>query len=271
MRAWFEAQGGLARAGAWLLSLALGCSGFWVTVRLAPYSALSPLSAYGVAFCCVVLCVFGASLTAPMRSRALAAGAIAGLLGLVFAARMGERAGIFEPLSVLVGLLLVGSSIGAWVGARIQHPAHVMFVALVSGIADTLSVTQPGGVSATIVEHPHALALLALPWPMLGTREIAPLLGVGDIIFTSLYIRASRTHHLPLARTVLALAVGYVITTAAVVVWSRPIPVLPLLGAAVVLAQPRTRSIAPSDRRRGAWVITALAGMIAVWILRRSL
>lgn len=261
----------LVRAGAWLLSLGLGCSGFWVTARLAPYSALSPLSAYGVAFCCVVLCVFGASLTAPQRSAALVVGTLTGLACMAFAARMGERAGIFEPLSVLVSLLLLGSSVGAWVGARIQHPAHLMFVALVSGIADTLSVTQPGGVSATIVEHPHALALLALPWPMLGTRDIAPLLGVGDIVFTSLYIRASRTHQLPLARTVLALALGYAITTAAVILWSRPIPVLPLLGAAMVLAQPRTRAIAPADRRRGAWVITALVGVIAVWILRRSL
>jgi hypothetical protein len=271
MRTWHEARDWLAQSGAWLLSLASGCSVFWVTARLAPYSPLSPLSAYCVAFCCVVMCVFGASLTAPMRSRALAAGALVALLLLGFAARFGERAGMFEPLGVLVALLLLGTSAGAWVGERIQHPAHLMFVALVSGIADTLSVTQPGGVSATIVEHPHALALLALPWPMLGTREIAPLLGVGDIVFTSLYIRAGRRHQLPLARTLLALALAYASTTAAVIIWSRPIPVLPLLGAALVLAQPQTRAIAPADRRRGAWVITALVGVIAAWILRRSL
>jgi hypothetical protein len=199
-------------------------------------------------------------------------GALIALALLGFAQQL-SAAGIslIPALCVLVGLLLLGTSVGSWVGSRIQEPGHLLFVAIVSGIADTISVTQPGGVSAAIANEPAALALLALPWPMLGTHDIVPLLGVGDVVFTSLYVSASRAHALAMPRTLLALGAGYTITTLAVIVSARPIPVLPLLGACVVLAQPAVRAISPADRKRGLWAITALACVLAVWFLRRAL
>ena len=69
-------------------------------------------------------------------------------------------------------------------------------------------------------------------------------------------------------RTLIA---GFALTTLCVVLFERPIPVLPWLGICFVLAQPLSRRIAAEDLRRGAWVLTVLAGVIAAWFLRRSL
>lgn len=255
----------------WAFSLVLSWSGLGVTAWLAPYSRLSPVAAYGIAFGCVVSSVLFTAWATPRQAAVTFAGVVIALPLLVLSQQRSEAGNWLLPaLCVLTGLLLLGTSVGSWVGSRIQAPGHLAFVALVSAVADTISVTQPGGVSAQIAERPEVLALLALPWPMLGTRDIVPLLGVGDVVFTSLYVSASRAHALSVPRTLLALGIGYALTTVAVIAWARPIPVLPLLGACVVLAQPATRAIAPADRKRGLWALTALACVLAVWFLRRA-
>jgi hypothetical protein len=176
----------------------------------------------------------------------------------------------YPAICVLVGLLILGTGLGAAIGRRIQDPAHLLFVAVVSAVADTLSVTQPGGISKAIAEQPAALALLALPWPLLGTPEIPPFLGVSDVVFASLYIHASRVHGLSVQRTGLALAAAFAATAALVVLTQHTIPVLPLLGLSVLFAQPRARAASSADLRRGAWVLVALAGAIAAIFLHRS-
>jgi hypothetical protein len=272
MRSWGEARIELKSGGIWVATLALSCSGFGVTTWLAPYSQLSPLAAYSVAFCCVVSSVLFTAWATPRQRMVTISGALIALALLAVAQQRSAAGSALVPaLCVLVGLLLLGTSVGSWVGSRIQAPGHLLFVAIVSAVADTMSVTQPGGVSAAIANEPAALALLALPWPMLGTRDIVPLLGVGDVVFTSLYVSATRAHALRMSRTLLALGAGYALTTLAVIVWARPIPVLPLLGACVVVAQPAARAISPADRKRGLWAITALACVLAVWFIRRSL
>ena len=257
---------------AWASALALSCASFWVTAGLAVYSAPAPILAYLLAFSCVVACTLGTAAHAPAAARTCVWGCLTGLVLLSAAAWRGTRSGLLLPGSgVLIGLLLLGTGVGALVGRRIEHPGHLLFVAVVSSLADIWSVTQPGGISKAIVEEPLALSLAALPWPMLGSGELAPLLGVGDVVFTGLYLAASRAHALPLRRSVLALAAGYAITTALVIATQRPIPVLPMLGACMVIAQPKARTVTPLDRRRGAWGLSLLACAILIWFLKRSL
>jgi hypothetical protein len=69
---------------------------------------------------------------------------------------------------------------------------------------------------------------------------------------------------------VLALFAAFAATALLVLLFQRPIPVLPLLGASIVLAQPRARAASAADLRRGAWVLAALAVVIATVFLRRS-
>lgn len=266
-----ETSTGGKQLAVWVIALLGIVCGFQLTSWLALYSHAPPVVAYLVGFACVAgstLCTawFVPGSLAP----ALVVSALAcALLGLAATSPPGpDDAGL--AICVLFGLLVLGTGLGALIGRRIQHPSHLLFVALVSSVADILSVTQPGGISRAIAEQPRVLALLALPWPLLGTEQIAPFLGVSDVVFASLYLHASRVHVLPALRSVAALFVGFALSAALVLLFERPIPVLPLLGASFVLAQPRARAASPEDLRRGVWVLAALAAVIATVFLRRS-
>jgi hypothetical protein len=257
-----------AGLGTWVGALALSLSVFMLTVRLAAYSDVSPMGGYFVGFALVVACVLSVTIGVPTTRRACAALSLLGLLGLAVAQRM---TGVAAAAGVLVALLALGSALGAWVGQGIAAPGHLLFVAIVSSLADIFSVSHPDGPTAAIVRSPDALAWLALPWPMLGTRDILPFLGVGDVVFCSLYYAAARKHGLSLVRTLLAAIVAFGAAASVVAIVERPIAVLPFLGAAVLVAHPAFRRPPTSDQRRGLWLITAFAFALAVWALRRSL
>ncbi|MDD9970599.1 MAG: hypothetical protein OXR73_30460, partial [Myxococcales bacterium] len=138
-------------------------------------------------------------------------------------------------------LLLLGVAVGTFVGARVERPGHLLFVALVSSLADIVSVYHPQGVSHAIIESETALSLLALSFPMLGTDAIEPLLGVGDLVFVALYLTASRVHQLSLRRTLAALSLGLAVTAASVVVLEMALPALPFLGLSILIALPAAR------------------------------
>ncbi|HEY2736261.1 MAG TPA: hypothetical protein VGI70_19820 [Polyangiales bacterium] len=255
--------------GVWLSAIASACSVFLLTVRLAAYSDVSPRVGYSIGFALVVGCVLAVAACAPSDRRLSAAFTLVGLASLALAHRLGMN--VSAATLLLASLLMAGSAIGAWVGTGIEQPGHLVFVAVLSSLADLFSVAHPDGPSALLAQRPEALALLALPWPMLGTREIVPFLGVGDVVFTSLYFTAARRHGLPLVRMVVAFALAFAVTALVVVLLERAVPVLPFLGAALLIAQPATRTPPLRDLRRGVLLITAFAAAIAVWVLRRSL
>jgi hypothetical protein len=273
MRGWHDVRLRLERShtSAWAAALALSGSTFCATVRLAVHSTAAPLTAYLVAFACVVACVLLVAVNTPTKPRTCVAGCLVASALLILAQRIDAAGEVARAVCVLISLLLLGCGVGMLVGVRIKEPGHVLFVAIVSGVADTWSVTQPGGISKALAEEPAALSLLALPWPLLGTHDIAPLLGIGDIVFTALYVGATRVHALPLRRTLLALVLAYLAAALCVVRFERPIPVLPWLGLWFVILQPRVRNVEADDLRRGAWVLTVLAGVLAAWLWRRSL
>jgi hypothetical protein len=69
----------------------------------------------------------------------------------------------------------------------------------------------------------------------------------------------------------LALACAYLVTVVTVLATARPIPVLPLLGASMLLAHGAARTPHSHDLKRSLWLMTALAVGLAVWVLRRWL
>lgn len=271
MRASRETSTGSKQLASWATALLTSVCGFRLTSWLAVYSPGAPVTAYVVGFACVVCSSLGVAWFVPsVRWAGIVGASLGALLMVVALLSPPGQMEAYPALCVLAGLLLLGTGLGALIGRRIQHPSHLLFVALVSSVADILSLTQPGGISKAIAEEPRALALLALPWPLLGSAEIAPFLGVSDVVFASLYLHASRAHVLPLLRSVGALFFGFALTAALVLLLQRPVPVLPLLGASIVLAQPRARAASAEDLRRGAWVLAALALVIATVFMRRS-
>jgi hypothetical protein len=183
----------------------------------------------------------------------------------------------FRPVPDLTGALLVTAAllagatiVGGAVGRAIEHPGQLVFVAVVSAAADAGSVFHPSGPSAVMAKSQVALSLAALPWPMLGTPAIEPLLGAGDVVFTALYLASARRHGLPWRRTMVALLLAYAATAAVVLVLEIAVPALPLLGLAVVLAHPEARHPRSTDLRRGVLLsLAAVAGVTALLWLRR--
>jgi hypothetical protein len=257
--------GGLA---AWASALALSLSVFMITERLAPYSDVSPLVGYFAGFALVVGCVLSVAISVPPERKRCA---VLGLIALIALAIVHRGHGVAAAAGVLLALLALGSTLGAWVGMGIEQPSHLLFVAVISSLADAFSVGHPEGPSATIARQPEALALLALPWPMLGTRDIVPFLGVGDVVFTSLYYSAARRHGLALGQTLIGVSVAFIVTAITVWIFERAIPVLPFLGVALLIAHPALRTPSSRDLRRGLWLVTAFVLALAVWVFRRSL
>jgi hypothetical protein len=174
-------------------------------------------------------------------------------------------------LLVAGALYAIGSLVGALVGSRIEHAGHLLFVVVVSSLADTFSVAAPEGPSAQIASSAVALSYLAVSFPMLGTPDIAPLLGVGDLVFASLYVSASRAHDLPMRRTWIALGAAFLVTMLVVIWLELPVPALPFMGVAMLIAQPLTRVPPVRDRARGFMALGAISALFIALLLRRFL
>jgi hypothetical protein len=256
---------GLART---LLAIAVAEAALVLAHSFSTSFPFEPRVAYAIGFLVVSSSVVATACACrPLPRRALAFIVLPGAaLWVVHAAACGP---LFSAMLVTAALLLAGTLLGAVVGGTVEHPGQLLFVAIVSAAADLASVVDPSGPSAAIAQSPAALALFALPWPMLGTSALEPFLGVGDIVFTALYAAASRRHALSLRRTALALMLGYAGVMLLVLTLEMTIPALPLLGLAMVLAHPQARRPSPADRRRGFVLSAVVVAVVVALLLRR--
>ena len=272
MRAMRQSDPGVGRttrrdAVVYALSLALVVAVQQVSLGLAPALAVpSPVLAFALTFAAVTAAVLLASAFAPLLTRRFAwilLAPLGGMAGVAAFAPGATSAG--AGAVVLVCLLGGGTLLGRAIGGRVEHPGHLLLVAYVTAIADLYSVFAPSGVTAHVAASETLLPLFAIPWPMLGLGELVPVLGVGDVVITAVYIAAAARHVLGMRRMLAALVAGYAATFVALVVTARGLPALPFLGLAVVLAVPRVWRLRREDRRAavlGAVAITALFGTL---------
>ncbi|MEQ8458114.1 MAG: hypothetical protein RLO52_45480 [Sandaracinaceae bacterium] len=215
-----------------------------------------------IAFACVSAEVLTASALTPRLSAKglwVAVGAVGALALLAtFAASLPIA---LAAALVTLSLLALGTSAGGVVGHAIDRPGHLLVVAIVSAAVDALSVLHPSGPTAQIIESDAAVGVLILPWPILGTRNIDPVLGVGDVAFAAIYLSAARRHGLSIRRTLIALSLALAGTLVAVFVTGRGIPALPFFGAAMLAAHPEARRLPEEDRAK------ALVGLLALGAL----
>jgi hypothetical protein len=187
-------------------------------------------------------------------------------LSLVTGARLtGESAGLASA-----ALLWTTTGLGAALGRRIERPGHMLAVAAVSGLADLWSVYDPTGPSAMlarkVASEPDRVTAFALSFPLLGSPHIPAIVGAGDVLFSALYLAVFERHGLPLWKCVSALALAFLAGLVGLLWLERPLPLLPLLGAAVVLSDARARSI---EAREGRTVLVVLA-LVGTLILVRT-
>jgi hypothetical protein len=253
-----------------LLIASAASAGLLMTfAALAPLVPAPPMAAYVLAFGMVMGCVLACAWVAPVVGRISLAAVTLPVVGVLVTLYLGGEQ-IPPPFGagvVTISLLLFGGVLGGAVGGRIEHPGHLLAVAVVSLLVDTFSVYHPAGPTAAVVAQPRALAVLALPWPMLGGDEIVPILGVGDVVFAALYVSASRRHSLGTRRTAAALAAGLMVTMIAVIFSGLPIPALVGMGLAVLAVHPAARRLPEKDRRLGRIVLGIMTSLwVVVWL-----
>jgi hypothetical protein len=251
-----------------LVLISAACAGLVFALSLLSplLPSFSPLIVYFIAFSVITAMTLSAALVAPsLGGRSLVVSvllAIGVLTGVVLAGEvMPQR---LAAVVVTFALLAGGAMVGGAVGGRIEHPGHLLAVVVVSLIVDSFSVFHSAGPTAAVVERPQLIAVLALPFPVLGTELIAPVLGVGDVVFAALYMTASRRFSLGSLRTALAIAAGLLLTMAGVALLQLPLPALVGMGVAVLVVHPRARRLPRKDRLKAGII---MGGLLVLWLV----
>jgi hypothetical protein len=226
----------------------------------------------GLARAIAIVWVIGSALAtawfAPSRGerRLLWFMALAALYALLFSLQLGA----LTPgtmFIVTLAVLTTGALVGGYIGSLLEYPGMLLVVAYVAAIADSFSVFHPSGLTAKVLANPRALALLTIPFPVLGTRQISSMVGIGDVVFASLFVAGARTTGLDPRRTVAAMGVALVAIAIVVELVRAPLPALPFLSAAVVLVHPEARKLPVEHTRRitaNLVVVTLVLGLLFV-------
>ena len=260
----------------WLVVIVVAAAMLVASYSGAPILRARPLTAFAIGFATIAVLVIWSGATVPFFSRKAGVALLLPIGGLVAIGAWGPAGyGIAGATGVLISLLAGGSMLGAIVGSRIAHPGHILVVASVSTLADLYSVFHRAGLSAVVVENERALSLLAIPWAMAsgsGRVDLQPVLGIGDVIMISVYLVVARRFAMPLPTFVAGFLLAFGVVFALLVLPEHPIPVpvLPFLGIAAILAHPRARQLRPQDRKQaliGISVLTLAVG--ALFALQR--
>jgi hypothetical protein len=268
--AWRERAASLRALGPFLASLAGAVALELGYASLSPRLSASPLLVVALGFGLLVGVVLTTSGLAPRVGRRALPWALLPLALPIAVGVTGCSASDAAGASaVLVGLLASGGLLGAFLGGEIEHPGHLLPVAYVASLADLYSVLSPAGPTARIVEdHPDLLAVLALPFSF-GDGRFVPVLGLGDVLMTALYLAAARRHRLARPRLVAALALAYAAVLAALLVVERPLPALPALGLFTVAALPEARRVPAADRSKALASALGLTALVALGLSAR--
>ena len=194
-------------------------------------------------------------------------------LGIATVAALGRL-----PPDVLWGylhggvLLTAGAVVGATLGREVIDPRHVWPLVVVGAAADLWSVMAPAGLTHAVLEGEGPVALstvtLHVPVPNVDGLGIAPVLGLGDVVFTAFLLGAAARLALPERRSGVGLAIGFGLCFVGLVVLEVPLPALPFVALSFAAAHGRT--LAPRPRELGLAVALAAAVFAAGALLTRA-
>lgn len=232
-----------------------------------PHFTLSPWASFALSFGASSLGITLCAALAPSdwlcETRVAARVALVGALLVGLSLLLPPR---LSGLSGSLGLALVSLCVGAIVGRRVESVGHLPAVFLVSSAMDLWSVTSPSGPTHAVTRNPALLRLLTVSAVPPGDTVPHPVIGFADVAFAALYLSAVARFALPMKRAAALVFVGLAASGALAMTLQRPVPALPLLGAAVVLGLPETWRVPRRDR-----TATALAGLLLAVSLARAL
>lgn len=263
-----EASRSVAGRAAQALAGALGpLGGLALAAPFLPFGELTgALFAFFVASAALVVTVSLAPLEALARPRVTLAVVAVGVAAALVAWKLPLGPG---ALVGSLAVLAVGSAVGATVGTRMETAGHILAVALVSAAVDIWSVNAPSGVTHKIVQTPSLLRLLTIHATVPPTRTPEPMIGFGDVVFAALYHAIGARFSLPIRRTAAAIFVGVLLAGITSAALAAPVPALPALGLAMLVAHRDARRVPKADQRTaiftGALLLASIARVAVVF------
>ena len=137
--------------------------------------------------------------------------------------------------------MVAAGQIGALFGRGIESSSHLLPLVIVALCVDAWSVFSSQGVTHALVvdgEVPSAYPFLLFSMPVPGVG-ISPVLGIADLLFTSLMLAAFRQLGFGLLRPVLGIMVGFSLCLTTVLWTALPIPALVFIGPCPLIAMGR--------------------------------
>jgi uncharacterized membrane protein len=140
---------------------------------------------------------------------------------------------ILSALIIDLGLLGIACHIGMIVAKGVSERSFLVPLSLVASIIDVWSVW--GGPSKMIVDNPQSHHYFLLLYPLLGTPQIYPTIGLGDITFMSLYLGVVPQYQLKQRQTSWALAGAIFAVYLLSVLSGKALPAIPFISAAFLM------------------------------------
>jgi hypothetical protein len=242
-----------------------------VAGRLLPSLHVNPFLGDCIAFAgAATFPILGLAVTATAEVSLAAALSIAAPAALTLLALFWRQpAPSLTLLLVDSALVALAWALGTSLGRRVQHPAHLFPACVVAACADLVSLLSPEGPSHAILANERALSVLAVGFPVPGTRAMSPALGVGDLLFMALVFGVARAHGLPYVRSILLCLLGTALAGAAAAWQGVAVPALVPIAAVIVLGLPAIRELRRADRS-AAWIAMLIASSIAIATLARG-
>lgn len=174
-------------------------------------------------------------------------------------------------LALLVGtcLVAVGWGIGLPIGRRVQHPGHLLPACVIAAAVDIVSVLSPSGPTNAIVSSERALAVLALPFPVLGTEDVVPTLGAGDLVFVGLLLGVAAKHGISRTRVYLVAMAGALLAGLTSALLEAAVPALPAIGLTALVGIPQARAVPARDRKVATVAVVAATTLALATLLSR--
>jgi hypothetical protein len=203
-------------------------------------SAVARIWAYALVLACVAPLIHGLFLAASGHATAslLALGAVTATLGIVFVLlssveNLENSPGLLLSLANL-SRIIAAACLGISLARYVNSAGVVVLIVAVAVGSDLLSVFA--GPTRTLVEEDSpVLDLLLLIFPTFGS-VLGFGLGVSDFVFLALFAAASRFLNLRYVATLLCLCFATFLAVTAGLLLERPLPALPFVACAFLLA-----------------------------------
>ncbi len=180
------------------------------------------------------------------------------------------RAGLplISSLAVLLAAVLIGALVARYI---FLDPDVLAVICALYIIVDIYSVYL-GPTGAIVARGGPVLAALTVHFPIVGSGQVVPLIGITDFAVWTACLVAARRFGFDYRRSFLAMAGALALTSVMGVAMARPVPALPLMMAAYLVVNRRGFRFRQRElwaTGLGALVIVLLVGILLRWLLTR--